>query len=204
MSSTVTVRPTRGVRGIGTFNIIAGLILIIAGALTWVVVTMQLADEQITVSDDSDLLGGFFAGRQVMDPFTAYAQADIINQHALEATGGQTYAELAQDDPVRETMMNASFLRASLFTSVVAFGVAALVIGLGILFIMIGIALRRLAKASGVALDSAGYTSDGSLSGSGRHTDPAPQPVEPGPTEPPLPRRTTTTEGESPRSGPAA
>lgn len=42
-------------------------------------------------------------------------------------------------------MMNASFLRASLFTSVVAFGVAALVIGLGVMFALIGVALREVA-----------------------------------------------------------
>ena len=58
-----------------------------------------------------------------------------------------TYAELAQDDPVRDTMMNASFLRASLFTSVVAFGICALVIGLGIVLGVIGGALRRLGSA---------------------------------------------------------
>lgn len=209
MSSTVTVRPTRGVRGIGTFNIIAGLILIAAGVVTWIVVTMQLADEQITVSDDSDLLGGMFAGRRVIGPFTAYAQADIINQHALAATDGQTYAQLGQDDPLRDTVMTASFLRASLFTSVVAFGVAALVIGLGILFILIGSALRRLAGGPEVAVSSPDYTSDGSLSASGRHADPTPPPVqpaysnEPDAPEPPLPRRTPT-EGEPPRSGPAA
>ena len=37
--------------------------------------------------------------------------------------------------------MNGSFLRASLFTSVVAFGVSLLVVGLGILFILVGVAL---------------------------------------------------------------
>lgn len=44
-------------------------------------------------------------------------------------------------------MMTASFLRASLFTSVVAFGVAALVVGLGILFVLFGWGLHRLAGA---------------------------------------------------------
>ena len=48
----------------------------------------------------------------------------LVEHHALEASGGKTYAELDKDDPVRATMMNASFLRASLFTSVVSFGVA--------------------------------------------------------------------------------
>ena len=39
--------------------------------------------------------------------------------------------------------MNGSFLRASLFTSVVAFGVAALVMGLGVVFGMVGYAITR-------------------------------------------------------------
>jgi hypothetical protein len=65
----------------------------------------------------------------------------VIKEHALEIGGGKTYAELPQDDPARDTVMTASFLRTSLFTSVVAFGVAALVAGLGLLFILLGLAL---------------------------------------------------------------
>ena len=57
---------------------------------------------------------------------------------------GKTYAELPQDDPNRDTVMTASFLQASLFTSVVAFGVAAMAAVIGILLILLGIALRRL------------------------------------------------------------
>ena len=78
-------------------------------------------------------------------PFTAFVQADVINKHALEASGGKTYAELAQDDPVRETVMQASFLRASLFTSVVAYGVALFAAGMGVLAILFGWAIHRLA-----------------------------------------------------------
>ena len=47
--------------------------------------------------------------------------------------------------------MTASFLRASLFTSVVAFGVAALVVGLGIVFILLGWSVRRLGRAEVLA-----------------------------------------------------
>ena len=61
-------------------------------------------------------------------------------------SGGKTYAELDMDDPVRATLMNASFLRASLFTSVVSFGVAAFAMGVGILSLLSGVALRRLAE----------------------------------------------------------
>jgi len=40
--------------------------------------------------------------------------------------------------------MTSSFLRASLFTSVVAFGIAAMAVGMGVLFVFIGLALRKL------------------------------------------------------------
>ena len=42
--------------------------------------------------------------------------------------------------------MTASFLQASLFTSVLAFGVAVMAVGMGIVFILIGVALRRTVK----------------------------------------------------------
>lgn len=138
--------PVRGVRGAGSFSIFAGIVMILAGIAVWILVASQLSAENITVSEDSQFLGGALAGQQVQGPLTAYAQADIINHHALEASGGATYAELAQDDPVRDTMMNASFLRASLFTSVVAFGTCVLVIGLGIVLTVIGGALRNLGR----------------------------------------------------------
>ena len=90
-------------------------------------------------------------GWDVKGPFTAYAQANVIEQHGLEASGGKTYAELERDDPTRQTVMDASFLRSSLFTSVVAFGVAFMAAGLGVVLIAIGIALllvdRRLSAA---------------------------------------------------------
>ena len=100
-------------------------------------------------------MGGAFQGDRVIGPLTAFAQADVINHHALEATDGQTYAQLEQDDPRRETVMTASFLRSSLFTSVVSFGVAALVMALGLLFILVGVALRKLAGGPEVSIAAA-------------------------------------------------
>ncbi|MBM7819021.1 hypothetical protein JOE63_001498 [Cellulosimicrobium cellulans] len=193
MSSTVTVTPAKGARGIGLVSIIAGIVLLLAGIGTWVVVANQLSAEEITVSDDAS----FLAGRHVNGPLTAYAQAEVINKHALEASGGKTYAELDQDDPTRQTVMTASFLRASLFTSVVAFGVCLLVMGLGVLFILVGIALRRLAGGPSVAVETPGaYTSSGDLSDAGRHVAPAhaaptAPPAGPEPTTPTAPGRTS-------------
>jgi uncharacterized membrane protein len=135
-------RPLARVRVLGLVVVVAGCILTIAGLVTWFVVQEQLDDENITVSDDADN----FAGESVEGPFTAYAEADAIEGHALEASGGKTYAELEQDDPTRETVMTASFLRSSLFTSVVAFGVAAMAFALGLVLIVIGLALAMIAR----------------------------------------------------------
>ncbi|HCJ48478.1 MAG TPA: aromatic ring-opening dioxygenase LigA [Microbacterium sp.] len=131
------------VKIIGTLGILGGIVLIIAGIIVWSVVSSQLRAENITVPDDAMA----FQGQTVAGPLTAYVQADIIQLHALEASGGKTYAELEQDDPVRAVMMNASFLRASLFTSVVSFGVAAFAMGIGVLSILFGTGLNRLASA---------------------------------------------------------
>lgn len=203
MSSTVTVGPAKGARGIGLFALIAGLVLIVAGVLVWLLVANQLADENIRVSDDAIWL----EGRSVAGPFTAYAQAQVIEQHALEASGGRTYAELGQDDPLRATVMNASFLRASLFTSIVAFGLSALVIGLGLVLALVGAALRSLASGPQVAITTPGLTSAGELSMPGRHAEPArrepepepePRPApHPAPTEPPR-RASTRSPAEAP------
>ena len=128
-------------RVLGLLVMIAGAILVVAGVGTYILVSTTLSEQNITVADDA----ARFAGQHVTQPWQAYAQAEVINDHATEIGGGQTYAELPQDDPNRETVMNASFLQASLFTSVLAFGVAALAVGLGVVFILVGVALRSIA-----------------------------------------------------------
>jgi hypothetical protein len=95
------------------------------------------------VAEDADRFGG----QQVDGPLTAYAEAEVINEHALAETDGQTYAQLDRDDPRRETAVTASFLRASLFTSVVAFGIAVFAAGLGVLLILVGWALLRIERS---------------------------------------------------------
>jgi hypothetical protein len=131
---------------VAVISVIAGVIMIVAGVFTWYVVQRELSDEKITVSDDAEN----FAGDPVDGPLTAYSQAMVIKEHALDIGAGKTYAELPQDDPKRQTVMNAAFLRASLFTSVVSFGVAALVVGLGVLFILVGLALLGLDKKADI------------------------------------------------------
>jgi len=118
-------------------SILLGLLLVVGGVATWVVVAGTLGDQQITTSDDACL-----PGRRVADPFTAYCEAKVIEAHTLESTDGLYYAELERDDPRRETALTSSFLQASLFTSVLAFGVAAMAVGMGLLFLLIGLGIR--------------------------------------------------------------
>ena len=126
-------------------SIVLGVLLILGGAATWIVVSSTLGDQQITTSGDACL-----PNRDVKDPFTAYCQAEIIEKHTLDTTDGLYYAELERDDPRRETALTSSFLQASLFTSILAFGVAAMAVGMGVLFVLIGLGIkdvdRRLAE----------------------------------------------------------
>lgn len=170
------------VKLIGLLIVISGIVMVVAGGVTWGLVTSQLKDAKIVVAAVTPENPGRLAGKPVAGPFTAYAQAAAIEHHALDGAGGRTYAQLGDDAKAlkaklaasglskediaknpdvtaladtRTTAMNGSFLRASLFTSVVSFGVAALVIGLGVLFVLLGLALRQLATATVPASASA-------------------------------------------------
>jgi hypothetical protein len=87
---------------------------------------------------------------RVVDGPTAVVQAEIIEKHALEATGGKTYAELDREDPRRAVAMSAANLRAALMSSALAWETANLVIGLGAMlfglafvFLAIGLVIRK-------------------------------------------------------------
>lgn len=129
-------------RTAGLIVIICGVVFLVAGVATYVMVSSTLSSENITVSQDAAM----FAGQHVDQPWEAFAEANVINEHADKIAGGKTYAELPQTDPNRATVMNASFLQASLFTSVVAFGVAAMAAVLGLVLVVIGLALRSVAN----------------------------------------------------------
>lgn len=119
--------------------IVGGVVMIIAGVVSYFVVSSELAQEKIVTTSDACL-----PEQEVDGPFTAYCQSEVIQKHTLESTDGKTYAELDREDPLRTTAMQSSFLRASLFTSVLAFGVAALVVGTGVLSLFGGLGLRSI------------------------------------------------------------
>lgn len=111
-------------------------------------VRTELIEQHITTPEDAAI-----PNARVDDPATAKAMADIIEKHALEATGGKTYAEMDRNDPNRATAFQAAALRTSLYTSVLAFNVADLVVGLGLMIAVTGLAVGGLGVAlAGLAI----------------------------------------------------
>ncbi len=125
-------------------SVILGVILILGGLGTWIMVSNTLADQNITVAED-----GCLEGSTVNGPLSAYCQAKVIELHTLETTGGLTYAELDREDPLRQVAMNSAFLQSSLFTSVVAFGVAAMAILMGVVFVLLGLGMKDVGEKAG-------------------------------------------------------
>ena len=133
-------------------------------------VTEELVAQNITTPEDASIPNAL-----VDDPATARSMADIIQVHALEATNGLTYSEMGRyqakadpadpagtDDetaaligetgqpvsnPMRNVAFQASALRTSLYSSVMAFEVSTLVTGLGVLILALGVAIGGLGVA---------------------------------------------------------
>lgn len=132
-------------------SVVAGVALIITGPVLAYIgvdgknqVRAQLKQEQIVTAADAAI-----ANAPVQDPKAAQAQADVIWKHMMETSGGKTYAQMDRKDPNRDTVMTGDMLRSALLSSVLAWNVAnlvvglgALVFGLGLLFIVVGLALK--------------------------------------------------------------
>ena len=83
-------KPSRFLELAGLVIAVIGALMLIGGIGTWTMVQTELAAEQITVTEDA----ATNAGKVVNGPFTAYSQAEVINEHSLKASGGKTYAQL--------------------------------------------------------------------------------------------------------------
>jgi len=141
--TTVTTAPraARRTRLLGTLLTALGVLMAVAGIGTWAGVAQGLAQEEIVVSEHA----AAFAGQPVVTPWAAWAQSEVIRADVAQMTGGLTYAEMDRDDPQRPAVATGTFLRASLITSVVAFGVALALVGIGTGFVIGGLGLRNAA-----------------------------------------------------------
>jgi hypothetical protein len=128
----------------------------------------ELVAQNIVTPDDASI-----PGVVVDDVASARSMAAIIETHALESSGGLTYAEMGRfmtpdgdpagtsnedeavvgadgrpvPNPLRTTAFQASALRTSLFSSVMAFEVSTLVIGIGALLLVLGFAVGGVGVA---------------------------------------------------------
>lgn len=133
----------------GVAMIVAGPIMLYKGFDGRSQVSAQLSQEHITVSPDTP--DKAFANKPVKDGASAQAQADVIWKHMMEASGGKTYAQIPHEGAtkeqlaVRSTLASGDSLRGSLLSSVLAWNVANLVIGLGAAFLGLGVVFLALA-----------------------------------------------------------
>ena len=136
-------------------------------------VKTELVAQNIRLGEDAKELVNGTPNALVDTAKEAEQQADIINIHAMESTGGLTYSEMGRfatkdGDPagtsnpeealigadgkpvinqLRNTAKDAAFLRTSLYTSVMAFNLGDLVIGLGAMIAVLGIAIGGVGVA---------------------------------------------------------
>ncbi|QGQ18757.1 aromatic ring-opening dioxygenase LigA [Cellulomonas sp. JZ18] len=130
----------RTARLVATLLLVLGTLFVVGGAGTWAVTAAGLASEGVTVAESAPA----FVGAPLDTPWEAWAQTEAIRTDLHEATGGRTYADMDRDDPQRDMVATGTFLRASLLTSVVAFGVATALVGIGVGFLLGGLGLRSV------------------------------------------------------------
>ena len=129
----------------GTAFLVTGPYLVYRGFDARAQVRAELVTESITTPADASR-----PGVRVDDGPTAMVQAEVIEKHTLAATGGRTFAQLDREDPLRQVAFQGSALRTALLSSALAWNVANLVIGLGVLVaalgavvLLVGIVLRK-------------------------------------------------------------
>ena len=130
----------------------------------------ELVAQNITTPEDASI-----PNARVDDVATARSMADIIDVHARESADGLTYSELGRfmaangdvagtsdesaaligedgrpvPNALRNSAFQASALRTSLYTSVMAFEVSTLVLGIGVLLLVLGLAVGGVGVALG-------------------------------------------------------
>jgi len=112
----------------------AGLVMLYQGRQAHNEIRDTLAAERIVTAEDSDLPNVAVTG-----PAEAKAQSDAIWTHIMKQTGGKTYAEMGRDDPLRTTYLQSVTLRTALMESYLAFKVADLVMGIGLIVTLLGV-----------------------------------------------------------------
>jgi hypothetical protein len=128
----------------------AGLFMVRQGRMAHDDVRDTLSSERIVTAEDAGV-----PAAPVTGPEEAKAQADVIREHVLTITGGKTYAELARDDPNRNTYLQSVTLRTALMESYLAFKISDLVVGVGAIVVLLGLSHVVLGLYLGLVLPRA-------------------------------------------------
>lgn len=121
--------------------IIAGLVLVVGGALGINFTYKNVVQENIVTPDDA-----IIPSTPVRGPLTLMAQADIIRMHTLKSTGGKTFAEMSREDPARDIWITATTLTTALNFGVMSYAFSAFTILFGLISIWTGITFYALSK----------------------------------------------------------
>ena len=151
---------------LGVITIGAGIFAIGEGASAKSDVQDKLQEQSITLPDDAgEIVEGAEPGAVVDTPDEAEQMANVINAHALEASGGLTYSEMGRfatedgdpagtndpeeaavgpngqplPNPARNTAFQAAALQTSLYSSFMGFKVSDFVQGFGLFAVAVGI-----------------------------------------------------------------
>ncbi|MFI7542821.1 hypothetical protein [Actinoplanes sp. NPDC049599] len=142
----------------GAALIVAAPIMIFQGVVGRRTVMRELTQQHITFPAGAGLPAALsrYAGRTVRTGTEARAYSDLIAGHVAAATGGRTYAEIADEwqagartderlRGLRETAFMGQSLRGTLLGAYQAWQITVLVMGLGALCAATGVAFVALA-----------------------------------------------------------
>lgn len=139
--------------GVGAVLVVAGATMIVRGLVGRREIRQELSAQKIVFPSAESLPPSLvrYAGARVSSGVQARGFADLIAANLAGATAGRTYAEIAEEcrsgagrdgqlTQLRETAFVGQSLRASLLSAYQAWQVTTLVIGLGALLALIGLA----------------------------------------------------------------
>ena len=156
---------TRLFGAVALFAMIVGAVSFLGGIAGAVYTWDQAVDQNITTPEDASI-----PEAPVRGPLTMLSQSAIITEHALDSTDGQYYAEMERmvpqldesgepvldeaGEPVmvpneaRNIWVTVSALNSALGLGVLAYGVSAFAMFVGLTLLAVGFALFRLRKAT--------------------------------------------------------
>jgi ABC-type antimicrobial peptide transport system permease subunit len=117
-----------------------GIVLVIGGIWAIGFTYRNVARENIVTPADASI-----PNTPVRGPLTLKAQADTMRKHALERSGGLTYAEMTRDNENRDIWITVTALTTALHLAVLTYLFSGLIVLFGAISIWTGLIFQHLA-----------------------------------------------------------